>query len=222
MTTVAWAMRCTRVFLETVERLDDDEFDEPTALPGWTRRHVLAHVHSNAEALGRLLSWARTGIRTPMYASAEDRQGGIEAAAALPAPDLRAEVYQSAHLLLAGFHALPDEAWQAEVVTAQGRTVPASQVPWLRTRELAVHAVDLNAGTRFADLPVEVCVALVDDVARWRSGRGPALSFSDGHLAWSVEGTEPVARVVRPVAELAAWLTGRLRDPLLPLLPAWL
>ena len=32
----------------------------------------------------------------------------------------------------------------AEVVTAQGRTVPATEIPWLRAREVYVHVVDLG------------------------------------------------------------------------------
>ena len=39
--------------------------------PGWSRRHVVAHVGYNARALTRLVEWAKTGIETPMYASAD-------------------------------------------------------------------------------------------------------------------------------------------------------
>src|SRR3954447_21274961 len=61
------------------------DLDRPSALPGWTRRHVVAHVAFNARALMRLLHWARTGEKTPMYASAEARNAEIEEGAKDPA-----------------------------------------------------------------------------------------------------------------------------------------
>ncbi|GAA4536876.1 hypothetical protein [Pseudonocardia xishanensis] len=46
----------------------------------------------------------------------------------------------------------------------------------MRAREVCVHAVDLDGGVTFADLPEPFCAALLDDVARWRGARpGPAL-----------------------------------------------
>ena len=68
-----WVDRGTRLLLDVVDTLDDAALDRPSGLPGWTRRHLLAHVASNAEALGRLLDWARTGVENPMYASPEAR-----------------------------------------------------------------------------------------------------------------------------------------------------
>jgi 2-keto-4-pentenoate hydratase/2-oxohepta-3-ene-1,7-dioic acid hydratase in catechol pathway len=46
--------------------LSDEDLDLATALGGWTRQHLLAHVGYNAQALRRLASWARTGKRSPM------------------------------------------------------------------------------------------------------------------------------------------------------------
>ena len=60
----------------------------------------------------------------------------------------------------AAMAALPTDAWQSEVVTAQGRVVPASETPWMRSREVMVHAVDLEVGLSFADLPEGFLTAL--------------------------------------------------------------
>ena len=65
MTARAWMDLGTKLFLATLDGLTDAELDRPTALPGWSRRHVVAHVHYNAEALRRLVHWAATGERTP-------------------------------------------------------------------------------------------------------------------------------------------------------------
>ncbi|MEO3798598.1 maleylpyruvate isomerase family mycothiol-dependent enzyme [Nonomuraea sp. B1E8] len=192
----AWMDRGTEVFLRAVDRLDDTQLSGPSALPGWTRRHVIAHVHGNAEALRRLLSWAATGVERRMYAGPRQRAEEIEAASALPARTLRALVAQSAHDLAADMDRLPEQAWNALVVTARGRTVPAAEIVWMRTREVAVHAVDLANGVGFADLPEEVNAALIADAL-------------DTH-----------ARSGEAAAGLAAWLTGRNPQP--PALGPWL
>jgi maleylpyruvate isomerase len=220
----AWLETSTKLFFDSMNRLTDTEFDAPTALSGWSRRHLLAHVASNADALDRLTRWARTGVRTPMYASPVQRAADIEAGALRTPGELRAEVYASAGRLATGFRALPDSAWAAEVVTAQGRTVPAAQVPWMRTREVAVHAVDLDAGTSFRDLPAGLCHALIDDIVQWRAGKGngPALVLSDGGRTWTIPGTGGPGRVELATPDLAAWLAGRFRSPELPVIPRWL
>lgn len=134
MSARSWMDEGTRLFLGVVDRLTDDELSAPTALDGWTRRHVIAHVHGNAEALRRLLSWAATGVENRMYADARQRADEIEAAASLPAEELRALVHESARRLAEDVDALPEEAWHRSVVTAQGRTVPATEIPWMRAR----------------------------------------------------------------------------------------
>lgn len=173
-----WMDRGTKLFLTALAGLSDAELDEPTGLPGWTRRHVVAHVHYNAEALRRLVSWAATGHETPMYASKEQRSEEIEQGAMLPADQLRENVTRSADALAGDLDRLSQDAWKNEVVTAQGRRVQASEIPWMRTREVAIHAVDLHADITFADLPEDLVEALLVDVVRKRSrsGEGPSLA----------------------------------------------
>ena len=40
--------RGTAYFSRKLAELSDDDFDAPSLLPGWTRRHVIAHVGFNA------------------------------------------------------------------------------------------------------------------------------------------------------------------------------
>ena len=190
-----WMDRGTELFLDALGGLPDDALGEPTGLPGWSRRHLVAHVHYNAEALRRLVSWARTGVENRMYADADQRSSEIEAGAELSADRLRALVRASAAELSGDLDSLPAEAWQHDVVTAQGRTVPATEIPWMRTREVAVHAVDLRTGVTFDALPEELSAALAADVVKKRAASGEASS-------------------------LAAWLTGRA--PEAPALGPWL
>ena len=199
----------------------DADLDEPCALPGWTRRHLLAHVASNAHAIGRLLAWARTGVETPMYSSPQQRMADIEAGASRP--DLRDWVHESATDLARAMDSLTCQAWSAEVVTAQGRVVPASETPWMRARETCIHAVDLAVGATVADLSDRFLAALLDDVAAWRSARpGPAILLTTPHTRHVIAGDGEAVQVDLSLPVAAAWLVGRESRPDLPQLQPWL
>ncbi|MGI5218714.1 maleylpyruvate isomerase family mycothiol-dependent enzyme [Nocardia sp. CA-290969] len=159
-----WVEHGTALFTAQVARLDEHTMTQPCALPGWTRKHLVAHVAANADALGNLVHWARTGERTPMYASAQQRTADIEAGAKRSATDLTDWLNASVRKLGVAMDALTGEQWRTDIVTAQGRTVPATEIPWLRAREVCVHAVDLGTGTTFADLPDDFLAALVADI----------------------------------------------------------
>jgi maleylpyruvate isomerase len=162
-----WAAYGTNLVLAN---LDEAALAAPSGLPGWSRRHLLAHLGANADALGNLVHWAATGEPTPMYASSAERAAGVERGARLPAAELTAWLHGSAEALSAAMDGLSDEQWQALVVTAQGRTVPRIEVPWLRARETCVHAVDLALGVTFADLSEDFLRALCADVTAKRRG----------------------------------------------------
>ena len=161
-----------------------------------------------------------------MYPSPGARDAQIAAAAALPPDDLRRRVATAAARLTDAMRRLPNNAWLASVRTAQGRTVPAREVPWMRCREVWVHAVDLAAGVGFGDMPGEVLAALADDVfATWaRRGQVPDVTVLAGGGIW---GSGHVT-VAGPLPAVTAWLTGRsagtgrqASGPL-PALPRWL
>lgn len=227
---LAWLDLGSAKVADAVRRISDADLDAPTALPGWTRRHLLAHLGFNAEALRRLVSWAATGTPSPMYASAAARNAEIEDGSRWEAQRLREFVAEHAAALRADLDALPAERWSAEVVTAQGRTVAATEIPWMRVREAAVHAVDLQAGVAFADLPEALCLALIDDVMARRATRGtdPAFGVDVAGRRWTVPGSGEPAAVTGSAAAVAQWLTGRGADGLatapgqLPALTPWL
>lgn len=197
-----WMTDGTTLFVDTVADLDETEFDAPTLLPGWQRRQLVAHVAANADAVGNLVHWAATGLPTPMYASPDERAAGIQRGTTLTGAELLTWLRQSSERLTVAMETLTDEQWRTEVVTAQGRTVPATETPWLRAREVCVHVVDLARGSGFGDLPHDFLAALVEDIIAKR-GEIPTV---DG-----------------PLAEVAAWLAGRphtLADA--PALGPWL
>jgi maleylpyruvate isomerase len=228
---LAWMHDGTRRLLGDVAGLSDDALTEPTELPGWNRRYLLAHIAANAGALRNLVHWARTGEERRMYASAEQRDADIAAGAMLPAAELRAWITSSAQALAGDLDKLGDgPAWDATVITAQGLSRSASEIPWMRDREVWIHAVDLRAGTTWGDLPADFLTALLDDVTSRRSakGDGPALAVAaaDTGRTWQVAGSGAPVTVSAPLAPLAGYLTGRTdtagTKAAVPALPPWL
>jgi maleylpyruvate isomerase len=209
-----------------VDRLTDADLAADSGLPGWSRGHVVAHLARNADALVNLLTWARTGVETPMYPSQEARDAGIAETSQLPPDRLRGELLAATGRLVEAVGHMSDADWSAQVRSNQGRVVPASEVPWMRCREVWVHAVDLDAGVGFEDIPPDVQAALVDDVFGMWGHRDavPDVVLFAGDREW---GSGSVA-VSGPLTAATAWLTGRgtgeglTADGPLPTLPAWL
>jgi maleylpyruvate isomerase len=220
-----WCTEGEQAVARTLARVTDDELAAPSALPGWTRAHVVAHLARNADALVNLLTWARTGVETPMYPSREARDAGIEATAALAPAQLRADHAAACARFADAVEAMPASAWTATLHNAQGRAMPATDVPWMRAKEVWVHGVDLDAGLAFADLPADFCTALADDVLALFAARDQALDATivatDVDRAWGSGATA----VTGPVTAIAAWLTrsdaAGLTGPVPPA-PAWL
>ncbi|MFD3583011.1 maleylpyruvate isomerase family mycothiol-dependent enzyme [Streptomyces sp. NPDC058683] len=209
--TLADARHWVRFGTELFVRAAEEGPDGPSTLPGWTRRHLVAHVAANADALGNLVHWAATGEPTPMYSSPGERAAGIEHGARRPAAELTAWLRLSADALATAMDALDDGQWRSPVVTAQGRTVPATELPWLRAREVCVHAVDLGTGVSFADLPAGFLAALCDDVVgkRAAAATGPALILTAAGHRWELPGADGPAELTGGLPEIAAYLTGR-------------
>lgn len=225
---LTWARRGTAYFARRLGELADAELDRPSLLPGWSRRHVIAHVGYNARALTRLLAWARTGVETPMYSSAEQRGSEIEAGATLPARALRSLFAHSEVHLNVEWRDLSDAAWDAVVRTAQGRLVPARETAWMRAREVWVHALDLDNGASTADFPPDLLDELLSDVLRmWQRRQEPVnLVLAPGNRAPVVVG-DGGTTVSGALPDLVRWLAGRgtrgltAGDGGLPAIPRW-
>jgi maleylpyruvate isomerase len=225
--TLAWMREGTTYLLDAVAGLTDDDLSRPSALPRWTRAHVVGHVARNAEALTRLATWARTGVESPMYPTPDARAAEIEQSATLPADVLRADLAKTAETLDTALDRLTPEQWEAQVRSALGRAIPAAEVPWMRIREVWLHAVDLGAGATVDDLPSGVVDLLVDDVTTALSGKdgcpSVVLTASDSRRTWQLGPTAETAEAVTgTAADLAAWLTGRAPGDGRPQLPRWL
>jgi maleylpyruvate isomerase len=220
----------------TAVGITDEQAREPSLLPGWSRGHLLTHLARNADSLRNLLIWARTGIVTPQYASAGERDEQIEAGADRPAATLLADVIDSASELDIEAGRLADGDWAAEVKGGvNGPPHPAWYTLWRRLSEVEIHHVDLGAGYRPADWPADfaaqrLATAAGDFAAKagcprvtlraTESGTEHEIGPGDGAATLTVSG---------PTRQLLAWLIGRsvgadlTADPAgpLPALPAW-
>lgn len=224
----------TGKLLATAGTLSDRQARAASLLPGWSRGHVLTHIARNADSLRNLLTWARTGIETPQYASHEARDADIQAGADRPVAELVADLRKSAAALAAMASALSGADWRAEVRGLRGAPHPAWFTLERRLTEVEIHHVDLGAGYRPADWPDEFAAQRLERVAADFSEPGcqPALlRCSDSASAYRIgpPETPPAVEISGPTAELLAWLIGRSTGAALtpepagplPPLPPW-
>lgn len=231
---LANARRGTAYFARKLNELSDAELDEPSLLPGWSRRHVIAHVGYNARALTHLTEWARTGVETPMYASPEARDRQLARGVTLPARALRNLFAHAAVHLNVEWRDLSDEQWDHRVTTAQGRSIQVRETAWMRAREVWVHAVDLGNDGSFLDFPPPFTDRVIADVLGAWARRGESVDLTialrdrpnQTDAGTTVLGAGG-ATVAGSAADVARWLTGRGARRLqsstgtLPDIPRW-
>lgn len=223
-----WVAEGTALVLRAMANLDDGAgvvdggaLTAPTAVEGWSRAHILAHLAGNARGLHNLAIWASTGVTTPMYASPAQRTKDIEAGAATPPAQLMVDVVRTATELEEIWDTLTPQQWAAPVHTARGRVIPARETPWLRAREVMIHATDLDAGITFEDLPDSFCEALALEITTKRSDDLDSPAFiatpTDSDVILDTSATQSrrtrsdqdIWRVTGTLAQITAWLSGR-------------
>ena len=218
--------------LATVDGLDDAALRGPSLLPGWTRAHVLTHIARNADGLVNLVTWARTGEETPMYAGGQaGRAAEIEAGVDRHIGDVRLDLSDSAERLLGAFADFPDDGLTRDVVFGAGKAGFGWEIPLMRTREVEIHHVDLDGGYTPAHWSEGFVHRTLDELAPFfRAERDMPvgrLAASDSDRSWEVAGDGPT--LTGPTNALLAWLIGRSSgdglqldtgDPV-PMAPTW-
>jgi maleylpyruvate isomerase len=218
-----------------VSVLDDREITRPSQLPGWTRAHVVTHLARNADALVNLLTWARTGIEHPMYASKADRDADIEEGALRLAQVIREDLLAACARLEAAAGRMTGTDWLAKIAHRTGRVFPAGEVPWMRLFEVWVHLVDLDTGFGFENLPAAHLDLLLPSAVYPHVNRSEGTmvrvraELPDGdQRSWDIRvpvAASRSAEITGPAPAMVAWLAGRgagtgLTGDL-PTLPAW-
>lgn len=172
---LARARQGTEFLHATLGQITDAELDGDSLLPGWELRQVVAHVISNARALGRLAYWADTGIETVMYASLEARNAETAAGSVLSPDLLRESMADTAADLNhgAGFADLPEEVLErrlGDIVGAWAARGDTSRL--LSVTDPAHHSYG------YPDAAEQVTGSLAD-LAGWATGRTRVGVISD-------------------------------------------
>jgi maleylpyruvate isomerase len=229
----------TAQFLASAERLDDQAVRESSALPDWTRGHLLTHVARNADGLVNLLTWAATGERREMYPGGRDAE--IEAGATRTAGQLVADLYESGQRFAEAAARITPEQWTSTVQRRVGGPEPAGKIPWWRLQEIVIHHVDLDTGftpahwsTDFTGPELEMTVDRFTDPSYGAVVATPFRLYAEDtarECGVSCDPTDNEYVLVRgPEAALLAWLLGRSNgdglvvEPFdaLPTVPKWL
>lgn len=217
----------------TVAGFGEADLTHDSLCQGWTRAHVLTHLARNADGLANLVQWATTGVPTPAYASAEQRDADIEAGVARESALIKTDLARSGDALRPRLEEL---VGRDDLVPVRSRTdspeLPGDQIPWARLREVTMHHVDLDAGFSFSDADPAVVQALLDEAAD-RVGAHPdspavTLIAADTQQSWQLGSPDADDRLeVRGLpGPLLLWLARGIERDLhhdgdLPTLPAW-
>ena len=200
-----------RLLGETI-RVSDEDWRDPSRLPGWSRGHLATHIARQADGLGRLAEWARTGTRTDMYPSPHQREHEIEEGASRSGLELQVDLDTSARQLEQAFAAVEEAgAWDATVELRGGLQVPARLLPLARLLEVTLHHVDLDVGYTVGDIDAPTADWLLEWCAFRLRERDefPRLELVSPTTRISL-GSSGRGRVVRGgSAELLGWLSGR-------------
>ncbi|MGF7237888.1 MAG: maleylpyruvate isomerase family mycothiol-dependent enzyme [Frankia sp.] len=225
--------------LRTVSTFTDDDTRAPSALPGWSRGHVITHLARNADGQGNLLAWARTGVPSPMYASRAARAEAIDAGAGRSASELRADLTAACGRWAHTAAALPAASWDIPVtLRSADPPVAARAVLDSRLQEVEIHHIDLGAGYGFDRSPDDLLAPVIDYTVEALKDRPGVESFTlvatDLGRSWTVSpaGRQPVHQIPvvnGPAADLLCWLVERgrpatlrrARGGSLPTLPSW-
>jgi maleylpyruvate isomerase len=178
---------------------------EPSALPGWSRGHVVTHL-------------ARSAVLDRALREGAERSAG----------ELVADLRGSLDRLLDEARAMPAERWFILVTALAGWRHPAWFTLQRCRRELETHHVDLNLGYTTADWPSDYVTWALDDTVAALTARGfpvARIRATDLDRAWTPAPAGPT--VTGSGRSILAWLAGRGTDtPLrsdvpLPTPPRW-
>ncbi|MBB5872703.1 maleylpyruvate isomerase [Allocatelliglobosispora scoriae] len=212
--------------------LDDATVRGDSALPTWSRGHVLNHLARHADSLRRTAEAASRGEVVEAYeGGAAGRAAEIEAGAGRSAAELAADLRESGARLAEAWHRLDPSLWQAPTKALTGLR-PLFMGVASRWLELEIHHVDLDLGYAPTDWPDNFVSAALPIIINGLPGRASAdrpapattwlLWSTDLATGWSVDTTTTPASV-QPAAEraeaafvvegpghaLLAWLLGR-------------
>jgi maleylpyruvate isomerase len=185
-----------------ISTLTDDDARAASALPGWSRGHVLTHLAELAGALTRQVTFAMAGRLVDLYDGGRPgRAAAIEAGADRSAAELVDAVTSSSAGLEAAMSTVDD--WTRPIRYRDGTLTDVALAWW---REVEIHTVDLALGYDHTRWTTDFCHHLIES----RADR--ALTIVTPERTWTVGAGEPVT-VRGDLTDVAAWLAGRPHGP---------
>jgi len=199
----------TRRLVRSVDAMTDDQWPQPSLLPGWSRAHVVAHLTLNAEGLSAALEGVHEGRPVAMYASDEARDSDIVALSSSSPSALRDRFLGSTTVIGEWVEELADNlAEQTIERTPGGRRFAARLVGHMRIREVEIHHADLALDYTAADWTPEFVALLLDArVAAYDGAAGFTAHATDLDKSWTFGAGGPTVSGVGTA--LAWWATGR-------------
>jgi maleylpyruvate isomerase len=172
------------------------EASGPSRLPGWNRAQVITHLARNADGHRRMIEGAARGDVLEQYEGGVDgRNAGINAGADRTATDVVADLAAATEALEAAWGATDWRGFGRRTLRGES---PIDRLPFLRSREVSLHGVDLDIGIELADLdPLYVRLELSRLEMLWTARQPMGLT------------PLPAAALALTPTERLGWLTGR-------------
>lgn len=203
-----WKPEATQRLLGYTIGISDEEWHEPSPLPGWSRAHLATHLARNAEHLRLIAEAVDAGRPQPVAPSREERLAELERGADRGGMELQIDLDTSAGALQQAIERITH--WDA-VVRLRGRDWPLAAVPLARLHEVCVHHIDLDCEFGPDDIDPSAAAWLL----RWvldllADADLPALRIEADSLVAELGSGPEVRTVTGSDARLWAWLSGRL------------
>jgi maleylpyruvate isomerase len=196
------------VVASAAAKFTDEDVKAPSALPGWTRGHVLAHLAGITNAMARQLEYAARGETIELYDGGQDgRNKAIGMAAGHSADVHRADLNAGLDRALKAFDSLEaGSGWQAPIAYRGGVVQDGGLALW---RELVIHTSDLGTGYGPETWSRQFCEHLFDFLAA-RVAPGEKLVLQPLGLPPRTIGGGGRSTVINGmITDIAAWLAGR-------------
>lgn len=204
----------THLLLGRTIGYSEEDWAQPSRLPGWTRSHVAAHLVANARDLVTACEALRNGARDVALSptTADEEAHDLELGALDDGLALQIALDTSAGALHDAMAEL--DPGEAGVRLKSGQRIPGAMLPLVRLHEVTLHYLDLAPDVDDITLDAEVANDLLDfQVSRMREADLPRVRIlsHEGYDAQFGDGEAP--RVTGPAADLVVWLA---RDVVTP------
>ncbi|WP_165367967.1 maleylpyruvate isomerase family mycothiol-dependent enzyme [Phytoactinopolyspora endophytica] len=193
-----------------VSGLGERDLRGTSALPGWTRAHVLAHLTGVGDGAARQVEFARRDELIEFYDGGKPgRDAAIEAGAAVSLSEHRAQVDRMLDRVESVWPTAGSPLWEHRVAYRDGTVIDVVLTWW---REIRIHLVDLDVDIGADTWSDDFCRHLFDFLTpRLPSDVPVELRFDDGGRWLVPNASTPGEAVVitGSLRDVAQWQAGR-------------